>query len=833
VQADEMIDREQAEALHGEIDRLPEPFRLAVVSCYFEGLSPEEAAARLRWPSGTLRSRLVRARDRLRRGLARRGIVLSTTAMAAAMAPRSASASVSSLLCDSTTRAAIAFAARRAAGGVLSASAAAMAQEVLRTMLLHKLRTTALSLLLLATLATGAGYVTHSLATAKDEPRQAPASRPQVAARPDGAPRPAPGRMFVTGRVLDPAGKPVPNATTMVYASLKWPGRGDRLAPMGPSAIGQAGSDASGRFRLEAPRISSGRHDQVGAVAIAPGYGAGWVTLDPDADQPTVDITLRPEQVIQGRLFDVQGRPVRGIEVSVETMGTIVAGDPVMTAAETEGPYFLRDQPTDLPAWPRPATSDAEGRFTIRGAGRGIRLRLAIDDPRFARLSIEVDTDGSSDTKNVTMAVEPARVITGRVTYADTGQPAAHAMVAMGTVQEKFSAWSGDFETDAQGRYRANPGAAHRYSVTVFAPEGAPYLNVSKRLEWPKGALEQTVDLALPRGVLVRGKVIEEGSGKPVAGARISYISNPGRDQRSGASNGRAATAEDGSFQLGVVPDPGYLTILGPGEDYMLREIGQRMAYSGQPGGRRLYAHAFHKLDLKPGSGSQEVAIALRPSAPVQAQVVGPDGRPVRDTLVISRVILQPTMIAWLFWRSYYHGAVRDGHFAVHGLADDTEVPVYFLDVKRNLGATAFLSGKSAANGPVTVRLQPCGAARARLVDPAGNPVPRSRDRDGSHMTMMVVTPGPDPSSQDKADQDRLAADQDLLARLGFGPVHDPKSLVDDDKGELTVPALIPGATYRIYDGAMGAEAEPRLRKEFTVKPGETLDLGDVLIERQ
>ena len=127
-----MIDREQAEALHREIDRLPGAFRLPVVLCYFEGLSPDEAARRLRWPSGTLRSRLVRARDKLRRGLARRGVVLSTTAMAAVLAPRSASASVSSLLCDSTTRAAIALRgpSRRRRGALRPA--AALAQEVLR-----------------------------------------------------------------------------------------------------------------------------------------------------------------------------------------------------------------------------------------------------------------------------------------------------------------------------------------------------------------------------------------------------------------------------------------------------------------------------------------------------------------------------------------------------------------------------------------------------------------------------------------------------------------------------------------------------------------------------
>ncbi len=141
---------------------------------------------------------------------------------------------------------------------------------------------------------------------------------------------------------------------------------------------------------------------------------------------------------------------------------------------------------------------------------------------------------------------------------------------------------------------------------------------------------------------------------------------------------------------------------------------------------------------LKPGSADQDVAITLRPSPAVKGRVVGPDGQPVRNALVISRVTLQPNWIALLIWTGDYRDAVRDGSFAVHGLPADTEVPVYFLDAKHNLGATAMLSGRSAAGGAVTVRLQPCGAARARLVDPAGKPVAAiarrlrvSHDRDG------------------------------------------------------------------------------------------------------
>ncbi len=334
--------------------------------------------------------------------------------------------------------------------------------------------------------------------------------------------------------------------------------------------------------------------------------------------------------MIQGRLFDVQGRPVRGVAVSVESMGTIVTGSPDMTIGETEGPYFLRDQPNDLPAWPRPATTDADGRFTIRGAGRDLRVGLVIDDPRFARqkvLSIPMDP---RTIKNVTMAVEPARIITGRVTYADTGKPAPHALVDLDIQgDDGSSAWAGDFETDAQGRFRANPGSAHRYLVIAFPPEREPYLNVSTRFEWPKGAIEHPVDLALPRGVLVRGKVTEEGSGKPIAGARIGYISNPDRDPQSGASNSRAATAVGW-----LVPARGHARSglsHRPGARRGLRAPGDRPAHG--PRGSAGRAPVVCPRLPRPGPEAGQREPGRRHHAPAQRRRAGPGrrtGRPAR-----------------------------------------------------------------------------------------------------------------------------------------------------------------------------------------------------------
>ena len=421
--------REDIEALHDEIARLPGPFRLPVVLCYFEGLTLDEAARKLRWPAGTLRSRLARARDKLRIGLTRRGVVLPAAVLAAGLSPRSASASVSFSLCDITTRAAIQF----AAGEAASPLAASLAREVLRAMFVNKLRLVATTLLFLAAAATGAGYFTHSLARQDEPKRQPDVPRSQVTVKPDDTiQRPAPGRMFVVGRVLDPQGKPVPDAMTMVYAAIKQPGSRGLVEKMLPGAIGQASSDGSGWFRVDAPRTSSALHHRAGVVALAPGYGAGWATFDLDADQPIADISLRPEQMIQGRLFDLNGHPVQGVTVAVAAMRRILQRNSNTFLDRLEGPALHSlSHVNDLPAWPRPPISDAEGRFTIRGAGRDLRIDLMVVDPRFARQSISVETDGTSESKTVTVALEPAKVIRGRITEADTGKPISHAEVTV------------------------------------------------------------------------------------------------------------------------------------------------------------------------------------------------------------------------------------------------------------------------------------------------------------------------------------------------------------------------------------------------------------------
>jgi RNA polymerase sigma factor (sigma-70 family) len=144
-------DLEDVEALHEEIQSLPEKYRTAIVLCDLQGLTHEEAARRLGRPVGTVSARLSRGRERLKGRLSRRGLVLPATVMSTAMATSRASAMPAALV-QSTVEVAMTVSAGMTAG-VVPASIAALSQGVLKSMFLANLKMISATVLLVGSVA--------------------------------------------------------------------------------------------------------------------------------------------------------------------------------------------------------------------------------------------------------------------------------------------------------------------------------------------------------------------------------------------------------------------------------------------------------------------------------------------------------------------------------------------------------------------------------------------------------------------------------------------------------------------------------------------------------
>jgi RNA polymerase sigma factor (sigma-70 family) len=171
------------QVLHEEIDRLPRPYRAAVVVCYFEGKTQAQAAQQLRLAESTIRGRLARARKLLGQRLTRRGLALSTGLAALVSSADVAARPLSRTTAQAMARAALLFVKRdQAMHGVVSVTAQSIANGVLSTMWFTPLKTVTAVVIAVGILTAGAGILMQPTAEARlqpDLPRAGPA--PEIA----------------------------------------------------------------------------------------------------------------------------------------------------------------------------------------------------------------------------------------------------------------------------------------------------------------------------------------------------------------------------------------------------------------------------------------------------------------------------------------------------------------------------------------------------------------------------------------------------------------------------------------------------------------------------
>ncbi|WP_083671110.1 sigma-70 family RNA polymerase sigma factor [Singulisphaera sp. GP187] len=176
-------------AIHEEIERMPERYRVLVLLCDLEGRTHEQAARHLGCPVGTVKSRLSRGRTRLRDRLIRRGLIVPAGSFVAGILPRTSRAIPPVSWSDATTRAAIQIAAGQPLTSVISPTVLAVMKHVSRGSFMNSLKGAVLAAVTFGALAAGAvGLAWAGLGEPTGDPQDP--SRPSVALPAAGGEKP-------------------------------------------------------------------------------------------------------------------------------------------------------------------------------------------------------------------------------------------------------------------------------------------------------------------------------------------------------------------------------------------------------------------------------------------------------------------------------------------------------------------------------------------------------------------------------------------------------------------------------------------------------------------
>ncbi len=217
---DEADYRELSRALDEQIGRLPERYRAALVLRCLAGKSGAEAARELGCAEGTVESRLARARARLRSALVRQGFTVPAALLTAGAVLGGVAGRAPAALVYDTVKAATAFAAGQAAA---RPGVAALAEGVLRAMLIHRIKRTAVAAVVLIGLL-GFGVARYGADAGEDQSDSTVKRALQWIGKPAGAAFEGEWRL----KTSELGGKPNP-ATDWLKDELRWVVRGENV----------------------------------------------------------------------------------------------------------------------------------------------------------------------------------------------------------------------------------------------------------------------------------------------------------------------------------------------------------------------------------------------------------------------------------------------------------------------------------------------------------------------------------------------------------------------------------------------------------------------------
>ncbi len=333
------------------------------------------------------------------------------------------------------------------------------------------------------------------------------------------------------GTVVDGRGAPVPGARVRLLGTPAGEQTSDHDAT-------QWVTDRAGAFVFHAA-------DDAVLEADA-GAARGWARLDGAVAitrQLVIHVAAQParDAAIRGRVVDGDGQPL---------VDALVRATPAGEAA-----------PTAPPRAPAATTTGPDGSFALTGLDRDrYELVATLDDRAPAR------TTATGGQTSLTLALGDGLPLAGSVRTADgTPIPVFTLLVfrELGAARELVVERS---VIDAGGRFavRVAPGA---YRVVAAPPAWAPSPST------PATAGDTDVALTVSAGATIRGQVVSDADGSPLAYVRVMREATGGGASARPANAG-TVTRPDGTFELAGVPAGPVALTFGAGDFHPRIEAG-------------------------------------------------------------------------------------------------------------------------------------------------------------------------------------------------------------------------------------------------------------------
>lgn len=499
------------------------------------------------------------------------------------------------------------------------------------------------------------------------------------------------GGAVLEGTVRRPDGEPVPGAL-VGFAYLDLARVLFSLGPENPVA-----ADEHGRFRLA--HVGAG---QVGVSALAADLALAAVhrLTVVEGGSYQVDLELSIGFQVEGTVVDEAGAPVPGARVSARTLEQPRGLDLALVAK------LVRHE----------ATTGEDGTFALRG--------LASD-----RMYLEADKDGyltsrktyrrQRDPGPVRLVLRKGVFLEGRVLEESEAPVTRFRVLARSSRERRLplgprwgrpqarpnpytdrSPWlrGGEFEVqDAEGRFRVGPLEPGRLELSVDAKGFVP--SERRTLEVDPEQEPAPLEFRLSRGVRLRGRVVAQGSGRPVGEAQVTWRRHREPGGRRGLLPFRiTAEPEDLDF---MAMDATF------GSRSMLTNERGEFAFEGvAPGKVNLtarhpsYAKASQRgLELFANAQLPEIVLTLTAGGAIEGTVTGLDREPAKSAMVVAFSIAKGVLRSTTTNESGYYKmtGLTPGPYVVAKTKLDAALTTLFADALGNvrLKSTSVREGRT------------------------------------------------------------------------------------------------------------------------------------------